>query len=60
LAQRPPADFHLSTQKSRGLGLLAANVGELAHGYPLLQYYGSRLIAVPSKDRLHPLVWKQL
>ncbi|MFZ5496174.1 MAG: alpha/beta hydrolase family protein [Verrucomicrobiota bacterium] len=49
--------FNLSARKMYGLGLMAANVGELSDAYPLLQYYGTRLIAVPPKNRLRPLVW---
>ncbi len=51
--------FGLGTRKMYGLGLLAADVGSLSDSYPLLQYYGSSLIAVPPKDRLHPLVWNR-
>ena len=51
--------FRLSAEKLYGLGLIAANVGSLKFGYPLLQYYGSRLIAVPTQNRTHPLVWNR-
>lgn len=51
--------FNLATRKMYGLGLLAANIGELHNAYPLLQYYGSSLIAIPPKDRLRPLVWNR-
>ena len=51
--------FGLSTRKMYGLGLMATDVGSLSRAYPLLQYYGSRLIAVPLKDPLHPLVWNR-
>jgi len=49
--------FSLSTQKLYGLGLLATDVGSLGDASPLLQYFGSILIAVPPQDRLRPLVW---
>src|SRR5665213_2728653 len=49
--------FGLSTGKMYGLGLLAADVGSIDRAYPLLQYYGSRVISVPTNDRLFPLVW---
>lgn len=49
--------FNLAAEKMYGLGLMAANVGSLHDAYPLLQYYGTNLIAVPPKDRLRPLVW---
>jgi acetyl esterase/lipase len=51
--------FSLSARKMFGLGLLAGDVGSLSDSYPLLQYYGSSLIAVPPKNRLHPLVWNR-
>ncbi len=51
--------FSLSKQKMYGLGLLATDVGSLGRGYPLLQYCGSQLIAVPLKDQLRPLVWNR-
>ncbi|AOS43236.1 Prolyl tripeptidyl peptidase precursor [Lacunisphaera limnophila] len=51
--------FNLAARKMYGLGLMAANVGRLSDGYPLLQYYGTSLIAIPPKDRLRPLVWNR-
>ncbi len=51
--------FNLATRKMYGIGLLAANVGQLQDYYPLLQYYGTSLIAVPPKNRLRPLVWNR-
>jgi hypothetical protein len=51
--------FSLSARKLYGLGLFAANVGAIDKAYPLLQYCGSRLVAVPPQDRLHPLVWNR-
>lgn len=51
--------FSLATRKMYGLGLLAANVGQLGAGYPLLQYYGTSVIAIPPKNRLRPLVWNR-
>ena len=49
--------FGIATRKSMGLGLFAAEVGDLAAAHPLLQYVGSTLIAVPPQNRLRPLVW---
>ncbi len=49
--------FNFATRKMYGIGLIAANVGQLQDYYPLLQYYGTSLIAVPPKNRLRPLVW---
>ena len=51
--------FGLNSRKLFSLGLLATNVGSLNSSYPLLQYYGSELIAVPHQNRLHPLVWNR-
>ncbi len=51
--------FELGARKLYGLGMLAADVGSLKDAYPLLQYYGSSLIAVPPKNRLRPLVWNR-
>jgi|CZKI01.1.fsa_nt_gi acetyl esterase/lipase len=52
--------FQLSTQKLYGIGLFAADVGDLTATYPILQYCGSSLIAVPRADRLSPLVWNSM
>ncbi len=49
--------FGIAARKYAGLGLFAANVGDLRSCYPLLQYVGSVLIAVPPQNRLRPLVW---
>jgi acetyl esterase/lipase len=51
--------FQLSARKLYGLGLFAADVGTIKNAYPLLQYYGSTLIAVPAQNRLRPLVWNR-
>jgi hypothetical protein len=51
--------FGLSKLKLYGLGFLAADVGDLSHAYPLLQYYGSSLVSIPLKNRLFPLVWNR-
>ncbi|MDD2765714.1 MAG: prolyl oligopeptidase family serine peptidase [Opitutaceae bacterium] len=47
--------FGISIQKRSPFSLCAAEVGKLNYSYPLLQNVGSTLIAVPPKDRLHPL-----
>ena len=39
------------------VGLYACNVPGLSRYYPLLQYVGASLVAVPPADRLHPLLW---
>jgi len=51
--------FGLASRKLYGLGLFAANVGSINDAYPLLQYFGTSLIAVPRKNRLRPLVWNR-
>lgn len=51
--------FHLSSRKMYGLGLMAADVGKLQQAYPVQQYNGSQLIAIPLKNPLHPLVWNR-
>ena len=51
--------FSLSSQKLYNIGLLAADVGSLRAGYPLQQYNGSRLVSIPLKNRLRPLVWNR-
>jgi acetyl esterase/lipase len=52
--------FQLSSQKLYGIGLFAAEVGDLSGTYPVLQYFGTTLIAVPRVDRLNPLVWNRV
>jgi dipeptidyl aminopeptidase/acylaminoacyl peptidase len=51
--------FELSARKLYGLGLIAADLGSFSSMHPLMQYYGSSLIAVPPKNRLRPLVWNR-
>jgi dipeptidyl aminopeptidase/acylaminoacyl peptidase len=51
--------YQLSTQKLYGIGLFAADTGDLSGTYPVLQYYGTSLISVPRADRLSPLVWNR-
>ncbi len=47
--------YGVSLEKTFGVALCAARVGALQDSYPLLQNAGASLIAVPLKDRLHPL-----
>ncbi|MGA2691665.1 MAG: alpha/beta fold hydrolase [Opitutaceae bacterium] len=49
--------YEVSAQKLYGIGLYAAEVGDLENTYPLLQYQGARIISVPRKDPMSPLVW---
>jgi len=51
--------FGLARGKMYGIGLLAGAVGLLQGSYPLVQYYNTRLIAIPRKNRLEPLVWNR-
>ena len=49
--------MQLGSRKLYGLGLYATNVDSLDEVYPLLQNSGTRVIAVPPKNPLRPLVW---
>ncbi len=51
--------FQLTGEKMYQLGLFAANAGKIKEAYPLLQYFGTELIAVPQKNPLLPLVWNR-
>ena len=51
--------FRLSTWKLYSLGMLAADLGKFNEAYPLLQFYGSQVIAVPTDNNLLPLVWNR-
>ena len=48
--------YGISVKKLATTGLIAADVGSLQNAYPLIQFVGSSLIAVPPNDRLHPVV----
>ncbi|HEY1791439.1 MAG TPA: alpha/beta fold hydrolase [Opitutaceae bacterium] len=49
--------YEISAQKLYGIGLYAAEVNDLNDTYPLLQYFGARIVSIPKADRLSPLVW---
>jgi len=51
--------FEVASQKLYGIGLFAANVGTINEPYPLFQYYGTSVIAIPPSNRLQPLVWNR-
>lgn len=51
--------FGLASRKLYGIGLLAADVGDLRSAYPLLQYASTRLVSIPLKNRLRPLIWRR-
>lgn len=40
-----------------GYGLYTQDVGRMSSAYPLLRGTSARLVGVPRKDRLHPLMW---
>ena len=49
--------YHMRAKAAGGgQGMIAAEVGALDKAYPLIQFVGSGLIAVPPGDRLHPVV----
>jgi acetyl esterase/lipase len=52
--------YGLSTQKLFGIGLFAADASDITDSYPLLQYCGTSVIAIPRADRLSPLVWNRV
>jgi len=48
--------YGIGMKKLGTTGQIAAEVGELQNAYPLIQFVGSYMIAVPPKDRVHPVV----
>lgn len=51
--------YDISTQKLYSVGIFAADVGDIANPYPIVQGIGAQLFSVPHNDRLHPLVWNR-
>ena len=49
--------FGISLLKRGEVGLYAANVGAINKFYPLLQWVGASLVAVPPAERSRPLLW---
>ncbi|HVT72348.1 MAG TPA: alpha/beta fold hydrolase [Lacunisphaera sp.] len=49
--------YNLSAHNRGNLGLLAVDLDQVTRAYPLSQYYGEVLVAVPKDDKIHPLVW---
>jgi hypothetical protein len=49
--------FEISFYRMFGVGVYASEVGSLKNAYPLQQYVGARLIAVPPGNRTRPLAW---
>ena len=50
--------FTITVKKIGGFIMAAGEVGSISNSYPLIQNAGARLLAVPPKDRDHPLVWE--
>jgi dienelactone hydrolase len=48
--------FEISVKKIGFATLAAGRVGHSGDSYPVIQYAGASLVAVPPADRLHPLV----
>ncbi len=48
--------FDISLRKTGGSGLYASDVGALSSPFPLLQFVGVTVVAIPPGDRTHPLV----
>ncbi|HTL67502.1 MAG TPA: alpha/beta fold hydrolase [Lacunisphaera sp.] len=49
--------YNLSAHNRGNLGLLAVDFDQITRAYPVCQYYGEVLVAVPKDDKTHPLVW---
>jgi len=49
--------FEIGLYRASFIGLYASEVGKLGGCYPLLQYMGARLLAVPPARRDRPLAW---
>jgi dipeptidyl aminopeptidase/acylaminoacyl peptidase len=51
--------FQIDSRKMYGLGIMAADIKDLSSAYPVQQYNSSRLISIPLKNQLHPLLWNR-
>jgi dienelactone hydrolase len=49
--------FQISFYRAFNIGLYASEVGRLRDAYPLLQYAGASMLAVPPVKRARPLAW---
>lgn len=49
--------YMVSTEKLYALGMMAVDINFIHESYPLLQYYGARLVGIPERNRNHPIVW---
>lgn len=52
--------YRLSEDKLWEVGMMAVDVGKMSSSYSLLRYCGPRLVSVPEKNRLRPLVWMRV
>ena len=51
--------YYVGDRKLFGVGLFAVDIDRLREAYPVIQHYGSRLVAVPGKNPQFPLVWNR-
>lgn len=51
--------FSLAARKLYGLGVFAVDVDDPAHAYPILQFYGIHVVAIPPKNPHFPLIWNR-
>lgn len=49
--------YLVSTDKLYAFAMMVVNINRLRDSYPLLQYRGARLVGIPERNRLRPLVW---
>jgi acetyl esterase/lipase len=49
--------YLLADQKLYGLAMMIGTIGRLTESFPVLQYTGARMVSVPERNRLRPLVW---
>ena len=49
--------YNLASIEGIELGLMVANINDLAGAYPIVQYTAAQIVAVPVKNPLKPLVW---
>lgn len=51
--------YFVSTEKLYALALMGVDINHLRESYPLQQYMGARLVGIPERNRLRPLVWRR-
>jgi acetyl esterase/lipase len=52
--------YQVASEKLYGIGLFGAEVGGLGDTYPIMQYFGTRMISVPRSERPSLLVWNSI